>query len=254
MSKITQITEPFELIRNGQQYEGVALLYEYHYNKMYGIAFSITKKEDVSEDVVHNVIQKLLLLEKNKFPLASELTWLYTVVKNESLMFLRNKKRSISLDALTTEPAFEDKNIHDFVDMDTYYSMIKGLDEKQRQIVTLKVMGGYTHKEIADMLGKPVGTIQWIYNTSIKRLKIILSSILAATVLSAVGFVTRLVNYVVKINKKPSVGEIMGKPMRIPFDYFIVVFAVLFACFLILFLIVLKKFSKNPTKSHKKSI
>ena len=155
---------------------------------------------------------------------------------------------------MTTEPAFEDKNIHDIVDMDTYYSMIKGLDEKQRQIVTLKVMGGYTHKEIADMLGKPVGTIQWIYNTSIKRLKIMLSSILAATVLSAVGFVTRLVNYVVKINKKSSVGEIMGKPMRIPFDYFIVVFAVLFACFLILFLIVLKKFSKNPTKSHKKSI
>lgn len=47
MSKNTHITinEIFELLRNGQQHEGVDFLYRYHYTKMYGVAFSIVKKK-----------------------------------------------------------------------------------------------------------------------------------------------------------------------------------------------------------------
>lgn len=126
MSKNTSITisDIFELLKNGKQCEGVDLLYKRYYRKMYGIAFSIVKKEDVSEDIVHNVICKLLLLNPSKLPTSSELTWLYTVVKNESLIFLRNDKHMISFDAVGIEPIVEDKDIHDFIDMDSYYSMI----------------------------------------------------------------------------------------------------------------------------------
>lgn len=253
MSKNTHITvnEIFELLRNGQHHEGVDLLYKYHYNKMYGVAFSIVKKEDISQDIVHNVIYKLMLLETDKFPSSSELTWLYTVVKNETLMFLRNNNPIISLDDVAVEPIVEDRDIHDFVDMDTYYSMIKGLNDEQRQIVTLKVLGGYTHKEISKMLGKPIGTIQWIYNTSIKKLKVTLSSIMIAIILSGIGFAERLVNYISQINTVP---EIPGQTIHIPFDYSIVVFAVLFVSLSIIFLLVFKKSYKIPTKADRKNI
>ena len=174
------VTEIFDLLRSGQQHDGVELLYKHHYNKMYGVAFSIVKKEDVSQDIIHNVIYKLMLLETSKFPSSNELTWLYKVVKNEALMFLRsNSTPLISLDDIQ-EPISEDVDIHDFIDMDVYYSMVKGLKDEQQQVVTLKVLGGYTHKEIAAMLGKPIGTIQWIYNTSVKKLKVMLSSIMLA--------------------------------------------------------------------------
>ncbi len=199
---------------------------------MYGIAFSIVKKEDASEDIVHNVICKLLLLNPSKFPISSELTWLYTVVKNESLIFLRNDKH-ISFDAVAIEPIVEDKDIHDFIDMDSYYSMIKGLRDEQQQVVTLKVLGGYTHKEIFQMLGKPIGTIQWIYNTSIKKLKIILTSVMAAVVLSGGKFIIRLINYIIKANALPD--DIPGQTMPIPFDYSIVLFAVAFVLLLFIF-------------------
>lgn len=100
MSKNAPVTvsDIFELLRTGNQREGVDLLYKYHYNKMYAIAFSIVKKEDLSQDIVHNVVYKLLLLDASKFPVSSELTWLYTVVKNESLMLLRNSKPIIPFD------------------------------------------------------------------------------------------------------------------------------------------------------------
>lgn len=254
MSKNTNISinEIFDLLRNGRQHDGVELLYKYHYNKMFGVAFSIVKKEDISQDIVHNVIYKLMLLDTSKFPSSSELTWLYTVVKNEALMFLRNNKPIISLDDVTIEPIVEDRDIHDFVDMDTYYSMIKGLNDEQRQIVTLKVLGGYTHKEISKMLGKPIGTIQWSYNTSIKKIKVTLSSIMVAIILSGGGFIARLVNYITKTNTMPD--EIPGQTIQIPFDYSIVVFAVLFVSLSITFLLIFKKSYKIPTKANRKNI
>lgn len=250
MSKNAHITinKIFELMRKGKTRDGVDLLYNYHYNKMYGIAFSIIKKEDISQDVVHNVVYRLMLLEPNKFPVSNELTWLYTVIKNESLMFLRNNKPNISLDNIVVESIVENKDIHDFVDMDTYYSMIKGLNDEQRQVVTLKVLGGYTHKEISKMLDKPIGTIQWIYNTSIKKLKITLSSIMVAIILSGVGFITRLVNYITKTNTMPD--EIPGQTIQTPFDYSIVVFAVMFVSLSIIFLLIFKKILQNPNKSQ----
>ncbi len=253
MSKNTSITvnEIFDLLRSGQSHEGVERLYQYHYHKMYGVAFSIVKKESTSEDIVHNVVCKLLLLETDKFPASNELTWLYKVVKNEALMFIRKNKPAVSLDHMAVEPIVEDREIHDFVDMEAYYAMIKGLNEEQSQIVTLKVLGGYTHKEIAQMLGKPIGTIQWIYNTSVKKLKIALSSILFAIVLSGVGFIEKLVNYVTQINAVP---EIPGQMIHIPFDSSIVIFGVLFVSLAIAFLLIFKKSYKIPTKADKRNI
>lgn len=253
MSDNAQITvkEIFALLRNGKQREGVELLYKHHYNKMFGVAFSIVKKEDIGKDIVHNVVYKLMLLEPSKFPSSSELTWLYKVVKNEALMFLRKKNPIISLEDLAIEPIVEDKNINDSVDMDAYYSMIKGLNDEQQQVVTLKVLGGYTHKEISIMLGKPIGTIQWIYNTSIKKLRITLSSILVAIVLSGVGFFARLINYIIVINAAP---DDFPPQVPIPFDYSIVVFAVIFVFFSMLFLLIFKKSYNIPTKANRKNI
>ena len=250
-SKQITVTEIFDLLRSGQQHDGVELLYKHHYNKMYGVAFSIVKKEDVSQDIIHNVIYKLMLLETSKFPSSNELTWLYKVVKNEALMFLRSN--SISLISLedVKEPISEDRDIHDFVDMDMYYSMIKGLKDEQRQVVTLKVLGGYTHKEISVMLGKPIGTIQWIYNTSVKKLKVMLSSIMLAIFASAFGLVERLTNYIEQLKAVP---EIPGQTVHIPFDYSIVVFAFIFAVLIFAFTIIYIKSYKIPTKADRKNI
>lgn len=255
MRKGTEITikEIFEYLRKGNVREGVELLYRNHYNKMYGVAFSIVKKEDISQDIVHNVIRKLLKMESG-FPVANELTWLYTVVKNESLMFLRNKIPAVCLDEATL-PIIEDKDIRDYVDMDAYYSMIEGLNEKQKTVVTLKVLGGYTHREIADILGVPIGTIQWIYNTSVKKLRVLLSSILVVVVVSSVGFLVRLLNYIEALNSYSYVPGDFTQSIEVPvFDGLILIFGLLAVLSATAFVIIYIKSYKLPTKSDKKSI
>ncbi len=253
MSDIEKVafSEIFDLFRSGENKKGAELLYKYHYGKVYGIAFSFTKEEKDSEDVVHNVIYKLLKLEASKFPTSSENTWLYKVTKNEALLFLKFKEKYISEDFLSF-PIEEDKNIRNIVDMDTYYSMIKKLKEEQRLVVTLKVLGGYTHKEISEMLGKPIGTVQWIYNTSIKKLKLILTALGTSTFVFAFAFVRRLWRYIIAITTTNS--ETPGTTLNVPFDYKIVVNGLLCIISISIFHLILKKSDKLPTKLNKKNI
>ena len=249
---VTNLDEIFSLMREGKRQEGIELLYSLHYNKLYGIAFLFVKKEAETEDIIHNAIYKLLNIDSGLLPETHASTWLYTFMKNEALMFLRKEKSNISIDEIIIIGK-EDQKIENYVDMEAYYSMIKNLSEEQKQIVTLKVLGGYTHKEIAQMLGKPVGTVQWIYNTSIKKLKYILSSLITSIVIFASVFTAKLSIYLYRLYKYNTGSE--GEVMKgIPFDLGIIVFALLLLIAIIMLKIFLKKSEKTPTKSKRKSI
>lgn len=72
-----------------------------NYNKViYGIAFSILKNKEDSEDVVQIVFSKLYVLDKEKLPKEKEATWLYSVTKNEALSILKKKYNNVSLEKI----------------------------------------------------------------------------------------------------------------------------------------------------------
>ena len=49
--------------------------------------------------------------------------------------------------------------------------MNKVLGDEERQIVTLHVIAGFKHREIAEMLDKPLGTVLWAYNNALAKMK-----------------------------------------------------------------------------------
>ena len=165
----------FELLKNYDTY-GFELLYENYFRLMYGVAFSISKDDEISKDAIQNTMITLYKLDCHKFPSSSELSWLYKVVKNETLQILRKEKTKISIDDIS-EISITDKDIETIVDMDSYYYLIKNLNDVQRKIITLKIISGLKHNEISKMLDMPLGTVLWNYNTSIKKLKLGLSGI-----------------------------------------------------------------------------
>ena len=69
------------------------------YNKLvYGIAFSILKNKEDSEDIVQIVFSKLYSLSKENFPSKSEASWIYSLTKNETISFLRKQSNNINFD------------------------------------------------------------------------------------------------------------------------------------------------------------
>lgn len=184
-----KLSTVLDLIKNRNQ-TGFDLLYEHHYKLLFSTAFTITKSEEDSRDVVQNVAYKLAKMSANKFPETGQVAWLYRVVKNEAINFMKNRKECEQLDDSIEIPII-DKNLNELFDMEHYYSLIENLNENQKKVVTLKVLGELSHKEIAMMLDKPIGTIQWIYNTSIKQLRISLASMVSCILVLSTGIVSR---------------------------------------------------------------
>lgn len=163
------LAQIFELIKNKEP-AGFELLYEHFFRFMFSISYSVLNNEDDCYDVIQSLMLRLYMLEEGLFPSEHELSWLKTVVKNEVLMHLRKEKASTPLDECFELPVY-DQRIDDFVNMDEFNALTVALNERQRKVVTMKIMGDMTHKEIASFLSLPIGTVQWLYNTSIKELR-----------------------------------------------------------------------------------
>lgn len=160
------------------------------YNKLvYGIAFSILKNKEDSEDVVQTVFSKLYILEKDKLPTDKIGTWLYTVTKNEALLLLRKNNNDVNLDTIYD---LEDENneINKFINKDSYNRLINGLNQKEQEVVSLKILSNFTFKEIGELLGESANTIKWRYYKSIYSLRIMLSNLGMFIITFVLGIVT----------------------------------------------------------------
>lgn len=159
------------------------------YNKLvYGIAFSILKNKEDSEDVVQNVMSKLYNLDKSKLPISKEASWLYTVTKNEAISIIRKTDKEINL-----EDIYEIDNnneIEDIIDKENFNKLISNLNEKEKEIISLKVISNLSFKEIEKLIGEPINTIKWRYYNSIYKLKQLLSNVTMFIITFALGIFT----------------------------------------------------------------
>lgn len=145
--------------------------YKEYYSLIYGIVFSILKNKENSEDVVQNVLIKIFSLDKSKFPDRGSLSWLYTVSKNEALNYLRKNKQFVNIEEIY-EIKEETDEIEKIIDVHTYNKIINGLNEKEKELVSLKILSNFTFKKIGQLLKMPTATVQWKYYKAVDSLKI----------------------------------------------------------------------------------
>lgn len=147
------------------------------YNKLiYSIAFSILKNKTDSEDIVQTVFTKLYTMSKDKFPIQKQASWLYSLTKNETISFLRKKKHNIDLESIY-EIEDRDNEINNIIDQIEFNRLISKLNDKEKQVVSLKILVNLSFEEIGKLLDVPTGTVKWRYYKSIHTLKILLSNL-----------------------------------------------------------------------------
>lgn len=130
-------------------------LYEKYGKLIYAISFSILKNKENSEDIVQIVFTKIYKLDNKKLPETNEAGWLYTLTKNESLNYLKKQNNIVALDELMDIP-YEDTELNKIIDEDSYKRLMNKLDEKEREIVNLKVIAGMKFKDISNLLNMPM--------------------------------------------------------------------------------------------------
>lgn len=147
------------------------------YNKLiYRIAYSILKNKQDAEDIVQIVFTKIYSMDKEKLPNSNEASWLYSVTKNETINYLKNRKNNIDLDRIY-EMEDDNKEINKIINADSFNRLISKLNENEREIISLKILSNLSFEEIGKVLNVPTGTIKWRYYKSVHTLKLLLSNL-----------------------------------------------------------------------------
>lgn len=120
---------------------------------LFAYAFSITKSKEDAEDAVHNAIIKAFdgLSKLRNF--AKFKPWLLTILRNECLILLRQRKRFAPLDS--EMPAGDTSGEEDL----DIANSIGELEDELREAVMLYYKLGYSTAEIAGIVGIPRSTV-----------------------------------------------------------------------------------------------
>ena len=166
--------------------KGIEELYSKYHKMVYGIAFSILKNKEDVEDIMQIVFTKIQELDKTKLPEDKEMTWLYTITKNETLNYLKKKKEELSLDTIYE---IENKNneIDEKIDYIEFNRLIRKLNKKEQEIISLKIISDFSFQEISELLNEPVGTVKWKYYKSLRTIKAMLGSLAMFVITFTIG-------------------------------------------------------------------
>lgn len=93
--------------------------------------------------------------------------WILQIAKNHALSLLRNAKTETALDDVEYVLAVPEHEMGGGV-MEV---MEQVLSEEEVRIVTLHVLWQYKHREIAEMLERPTGTVTSAYKRAIEKLR-----------------------------------------------------------------------------------
>jgi len=134
--------------------------YEQYKNGIFRYALSITKDSYLAEDILHDTFVKLLS-GGIRCAGGKEQAWLYRIARNLCYDHLRKAKRQ---GAYIDAPSCSDRQF-------AYIELIAPLSQKEQEIVTLKIVGGLSHKEIGSVLGITAAAAQKRYERAIAILR-----------------------------------------------------------------------------------
>ena len=171
--------------------QGIEELYNKYKKIVYGIAFTISKNQEDSEDIMQMIFAKIYEMENCKLPTNNYASWLYSTTKNETINSIKKKKNDISLDKIY-EISDDNNELNKVFDNIEFNRLISKLKDKEKEIISLKILSDFSFEEIGKLLNEPTGTVKWRYYKSICSLRAILGNLAMFIVSFTIGIKTLL--------------------------------------------------------------
>jgi len=156
-------------LQNGDS-NALATVYEQMSKGVFTFVLPVLHDYQLAEDVMQDTFVSAYHAIKSYKPGTSARNWLLTIAKNAALSELKKRNHEISFD-------FSQDNHPDGVyfigdvDSPTIALANKVLAEDEFNIVMMYAIGEYKHKEIAEFLHMPLGTVTWKYANALKKIK-----------------------------------------------------------------------------------
>jgi len=137
-------------------------LYKEHYVYLKKILFSLTKSEELCDDIIQDVFAKILKNPSMILEVTYMKSWLVKAAKNTLLNYYKKKKPAL----LKEENSIEHLLINNVSAEDEMLlnkqlqSVLSNLSSLDKTILLAKVYYGYSYEEISDLLDIPVPTLK----------------------------------------------------------------------------------------------
>ena len=136
---------------------------------VYYLAYSILKNSELAKDIMQETFIRIVANIDKYNPNTNASAWISCIARNLSLRQIKNLKRNVSLELFIETDIFDYSE--QWIDNLLLKKAMDILSIDERQIVMLFSIENFKHREIAQIVNKPVGTVKWIYAKAIKKLK-----------------------------------------------------------------------------------
>lgn len=138
-------------------------------DKFYRLAYSYVRNQEDALDIVSESILKALTNKKKIKDKEAVKTWLYRIIVNTSLDFLRKEKKDLQI--IKDKEAAETWGFDEYLNIDLQNAM-DILPDSHRIIIILRFFEDMKIENIALLLDENVNTIKSRLYSSLKKLRI----------------------------------------------------------------------------------
>ena len=150
--------------------EALDVLYQRYRQELYSLAYSIVGDHQLAEDLIQETFVRVWRHAGSYSPQAGSVRgWLFAILRNYAIDYLRKQRqrstpREVPLgeiecdDRLALEDTWEE--VWRREERVQIRRAMMRLSEKQRVVIELGYFQGYTHMEIAEKCGLPLGTVK----------------------------------------------------------------------------------------------
>ena len=151
----------------------MGLLYDLIKTDIFAYALSKTGNRNDADDVMQDTFVQIYKYAKQYTPKGKPMAWIITIETNLINRQFQVKSRTTSFDE-SFENASSGEDMQEKVINNAFLvHLLKTLNEEERQVITLHIVSGLKHREIAKVLGKPLSTVLSKYNRAIKKLQLV---------------------------------------------------------------------------------
>jgi len=160
--------------RNGQAF---SYLYDNYSGALFSIVNAIVTDRETANDVLQNVFvniwKKIESYDASKGRL---FTWMLNIARNAAIDEIRSKSHQ---NAQKNQPIGENMELAGAVTGPSVYDVglkkvLNKLKEEWRVLIDLSYFQGFTHEEIAKILGIPLGTVKTRIRSALMQLRIMI--------------------------------------------------------------------------------
>jgi len=144
--------------------QALAELYDRLGAQVYSLALNLLKSPEEAEEVVQDTFLKLFKASSYRTLSSSPRAYVYTIARNLALSRLRKRQarplKADEWDVYDPQTHLGESKDSDPADRLLVQRLLEQLSDEDRKLVKANFYEGYTHAQLAEQTGHPIGTVK----------------------------------------------------------------------------------------------